>query len=291
MVKKTSIFARLRERFGSTGVRIDERRMGDVKPEPAKATVKRVDTNGGNGGHSNGGNGGPASLPAQLQGELKTTRKLSDREEAMVALGEHFSELASLMRGSHARMDAQTQKLVDAAESLQQLPVLGNRQLELLQGLAGHMERQNQLGERVAETLTVLPRLMENVETALARAAATDERTSQTMRDFEGTMNRIQSAMGKMVEHSETQANAAKSLAERREESLKGLEQAQRDSVKELRTAADEGMKSLRRSHEDQSNRLQKVVQDHAGWNKAVLGMLGVVLLVLVGLLVMQLVK
>lgn len=290
MVKKSSIFAKIRERFGSTGgVRVDDKRAGQVRPEPAHAAVRRVDGNG------HGGNGHGTSVPAHQTGELKTTRKLNDREEAMVALGEHFSELAGLMRGSHARMDAQTQKLVDAAESLKQLPALGNRQLELLQGLAGHMERQNKLGEQVAQTLGNLPRLLENVESALARAAATDERTSTTMRDFQGTMDRIQTAMGKMVQHSEVQANAAKTLAERREESLqgltKGLEQAQRDAAQELRTASEESMKSLRRAHEDQSNRLHKVVQENAGWNKAVLGMLGVVLIVLVGLLVMQLVK
>lgn len=301
MVKKTSIFARIRERFGSTGsVRVDERRPADSRAEPAKATVRRVDGSGGqahapNGNGNHGTGNGGANLPSQQVGELKTTRKMSDREEAMVALGEHFAELAGLMRGSHTRMDAQTQKLVEAAESLRQMPVLSNRQLEVLQGLAAHMERQNQLGERVAQTLTALPRLMESVEGALARAAAADERTTTTMREFQGTMDRIQTAMGKMVEHSEVQANAARSLAEKREESLtnltKGLETAQRESVAELRTVADESMKSLRRAHEDQSNRLHKVVQEHAGWNKAVLGMLGVVLMVLVALLVMQLVK
>jgi hypothetical protein len=49
--------------------------------------------------------------------------------------------------------------------------------------------------------------------------------------------------------------------------------------VHELRTAADESMQALRRSHEDQSNRLQRVVQEHAGWNKAVLVVLLVVAL------------
>ncbi|GAB4143427.1 MAG: hypothetical protein Fur0037_11020 [Planctomycetota bacterium] len=281
MVKKSSIFARLAERFRSSGgVRVSPREGG--KAEPGRASVRRVEGNG-------------SSLPAQRGGELKTTKKLSDREEAMVVLGEHFAELASLLRGSHGRLDAQTQKLAEAADSLKQLPALGKGQLELLQGLAQHMERQNQLGTKVAETLGSLPKLLGSVEAALSRAAAADERTATTIREFQSTMERIQNSMGSIVEHSEKQANAAQALADRREESLKSLAEdlgkAQRETVQELRAVQDESMKSLRRAHEDQSNRLQRVVQENAGWNKAVLVMLGLVLVALLGLLVVQLVK
>ena len=59
----------------------------------------------------------------------------------------------------------------------------------------------------------------------------------------------------------------------------------------ELRSAADEGMQSLRRSHEDQSNRLQRVVEAHAGWNKAVLVGLGIVALGMLTTIVVLLLK
>ena len=137
--------------------------------------------------------------------------------------------------------------------------------------------------------------MMTKVETALERAAESDARTSATMREFQGTMDRIHSAMGRMVENSEQQTRATQQLAQQREESLEdlagGIEQAQRDAVQELRAASDASLESLRRTHEDQSNRLQRIVQEHAGWNKAVLAVLGVLGLGVFGLMVMQLVQ
>ncbi len=51
----------------------------------------------------------------------------------------------------------------------------------------------------------------------------------------------------------------------------------------------DESLATLRRSNEDQSNRLQRVVQEYAGWNRAVLVGIGLVVLGIGGLLVLQL--
>ena len=87
----------------------------------------------------------------------------------------------------------------------------------------------------------------------------------------------------------------AQGLAERRDQEMKnladGIQQSQQRAVTELARATDEGMQTLRRSHEDQSNRLQRVVQEHAGWNKAVLFGIGVVALGIGALIVLQLVK
>lgn len=295
MVKKNSIFTRLKERWSSNSVRIETPRAADAaKPpekraEPARVAPARVE---------------PAptrppvveELPSTaFAGEARTTRKLSDKEEALVAIGTHFQELAALMRGSQARMDGQMHELIERITTLTQLPAMQQQQLDVLRGISGHMERQTNLGEQLAQTLSTLPKLLTSVETALQRAAATDERSNQTMRDFQGTMDRIHAAMGRMVEHSETQAQATKQLAEKREESLSSLttnlEKNQRESAAHLQKATDESMATLRRAHEDQSNRLQRIVQEHAGMNRLMLVGLGLLGLGVIALLVMNLLK
>jgi hypothetical protein len=60
--------------------------------------------------------------------------------------------------------------------------------------------------------------------------------------------------------------------------------------VGELRRTTDEGLQTLRLSHEDQSNRLQRVVAEHAGWNRAVLVGIGLVVLGIGAVIVLQLV-
>jgi len=325
MVKKESFFQRLKDRWGSgSGVRVEPR--SSVDPRTAAGF------GGSSSGGSHGANGGtarpkpvekatekvaekPAEKPVTpiqrveperaapvrematdfAPVEAKSTRKLSEREEALMALGTHFQELSSLLRGSHARMDDQLSKLVTATGALSTLPVLSQQQLEMLQKLSTHMERQNALGEQMAATMTTLPKLLQNVEGALARAAATDERTAATVRDFQSTMDRIHSSMSKMVEHSDTQAKASQQLAERRDgafqELASGIEKTQQHSVKELQRTTEESLQSLRRANEDQSNRLQRVVAQNAGWNRAVLIGIGVLVVGIGALIVIQLVK
>jgi hypothetical protein len=227
--------------------------------------------------------------------EARSTRKLSDREEAMLALGTHFQELNTLLRGSQARTDAQLNQIVAATGALTALPALGQQQLETLRALSTQMERQNSLGEQLATTMTKLPNLMQSVEAALARAAATDERTAATVREFQSTMDRIHLAMGQMVQHGEQHVQTAQQLANKRDDELKnlavGIEQAQQRAVDELARSNEASLQSLRRTHEDQSNRLQRVVQEHAGWNRAVLVGIGVLVLGIGALIVLQLVK
>lgn len=280
MVNKGSFLQRLKERWGSgSGVRVDN---GGAAPGAANAaaSVQRVDADA----RAIGTSFAPADARSQ--------RKMSEREEALLALSTHFQELSTMLRGSHARMDDQLTKLVSATTAL---PALSQQQLDMLRSVSAQMERQNVLGEQLATTMTKLPNLLQSVEGALARAAATDERTAATVREFQATMDRIHGAMGQMVEHSEQQARASQQLADRRDESLRdlatGIEVSQQRAVQELRRTTDEGLQSLRRSSEDQSNRLQQVVQQHAGWNRAVLVGIGVVVLGIGALIVLQLVK
>ena len=309
MVKKASFLQRLRDRWGSgSGVRVspaEARQQQDLRSGDSRSGDSRSsDSRSGNGAAR-----GPAQtsrVEPERAGtrevntgfapvEPRSSRKLSEREEAMMALGTHFQELTALVRGSHARTDEQMQKLVAATEALTSLPGAANQQVELLRTMGAQLERQNALGEQVATTLRTLPTLLQNVEAALARAAQTDERTSATVREFHATMDRIHSSMQKMVEHSGEQAKAATQLAARREgefqELAAGIERAQQAAASELQRATDDSLASLRRTHEDQSNRLQRVVQEHAGWNRAVLVGIGLVVLGIGALLVLQLVK
>jgi hypothetical protein len=288
MVNKGSFFSRLKERWTSgSGVRV-ERNGGRLRASERaeRANVERVD--------------GEAAEDREVSStfapvQARSQRKLSEREEALMALSTHFKELTTMLRGSHSRVDDQLTRLVSAANSLSNLPAIGQQQLDVLNKLGAHMEKQNELGEQVAATMTKLPSLLLNVESALARAAATDERTATTVREFQATMDRIHGSMNKMVEHSAQQVDATRQLAERRDESLHdlaaGITESQQRATTELQRATDESMQTLRRAHEDQSNRLQRVVQESAGWNRAVLVGIGLVVLGIGALIALQLLK
>jgi chromosome segregation ATPase len=287
MVKQGSFLQRLRDRWGSgSGVRVDRGGALASKAVDRLGAVDRVEPE----------RVAPAARPLATEfapAEARSSRKLSDREEAMLALSTHFQELTSLLRGSQARVDDQLTQLVGATSALTQLPALSQQQLDALRTLSVQMERQNALGEQLAGTVTKLPNLLQNVESALARAAATDERTSATVREFQTTMDRIHQAMGQMVQHGEQHVRTAQGLAERRDQELQGLvagiQETQQRSVTELQRTTEEGLRTLRRTHEDQSNRLQRVVQEHAGWNRAVLVGIGLVVLGIGAVIALQL--
>ena len=139
MVNKGSFFQRLKERWGSSsGVRVDRKNGGKVERVSSRQVA--------------------AGAPA----ERRSTRKMSEREEALVALSSHFEELTSLLRGSHTKVDAQLGKLVTATDKLTALPTLGEQQLEALRALSVHMEKQSAVGEQMAATVTRLPSMLEN---------------------------------------------------------------------------------------------------------------------------------
>jgi hypothetical protein len=312
MVNKGSFFQRLKERWGSSSrVRIDNRAETRTAPPPAPPAP----------GAQNGGATAPRPatapaparppaatataqaerIPADRQvamgapAEFKSTRKLSDREEAMVALGSHFQELTTLLRGSQARTDDQLGKLVNATDALGNLPAIGQQQLDTLRALAVHMEKQTAFGEQMATTVNRLPAMMENVEKALERAVATDERTAATVREFHATMDRIHESMGRMVEQGGQHVEAARKIAERRDDALldiaQGIESTQKQALEDLKTTTDQSLQTLRRTHEDQSNRLQRVVEEHASWNRAVMIGVGVVVLGIAALIALQLLQ
>ena len=275
MVKQGSFLQRLRERMRGP-VRIDA--TGDGAADaPQMVAAERVAADGFD---------GPV--------EQRSTRKLTEREEALLAVGGHFQELTAMLRGSQARVDDQLARLVASTSALPQLPTLSQQHLEALRTLAAQMERQNVLGEQLAHAMARLPGMLESVEHALARAAAADERTSAVVRDFQGTLDRVQDAMGRMVAHGEQHVLAAQGLVARRDQEFKdlteGIQVTQLRAADELHRAAAEGMNSLRQSHEDQSNRLQRIVQESAAGNRAVLFGLAMLAILTIGVLALRLI-
>jgi hypothetical protein len=274
MVKQGSFLTRLRERMRGP-VRVDA--IGDGPADASQmVAAERVAADGFDGAV-----------------EQRSTRKLTEREEALLAVGGHFQELTAMLRGSQARIDDQLARLVAATSALPQLPTLSQQHLEALRTLATQMERQNELGEQLAHAMARLPGMLESVEHALARAAAADERTSAVVRDFQGTLDRVQDAMGRMVAHGEQHVLAAQGLVARRDQEFKdlteGIQVTQLRAADELHRAAADGMQSLRQSHEDQSNRLQRIVQESAAGNRAVLFGLAMLAILTIGVLALRL--
>lgn len=305
MVNKGSFFQRLKGRWGSgSGVRFDEatdiagaERPGlGASPAATRATTddhgprvkgERADTAAAR----SAGKGERLAALAFQPADGRSSRKMSDREAAMLAVGEHFQELSQLLRGAQAANDEKLQKLVDATASI---PALGQQQLEALSALSAQMSHQNELGVQLSSTITRLPEVLDNVERALDRAAKTDERTAATVIEFQSTMDRIHNSMERMVSNSNQQAEAAKQLVERSQQNFESLADnvtsAQQGAVDALKRTNEESLRQLRRTHEDQSNRLQRVVQESASWNRAVLVGIGLVALGVGAGIVLQLV-
>ncbi|MBM3973236.1 MAG: hypothetical protein FJ301_03960 [Planctomycetes bacterium] len=273
MVKPASFFQRLKERIRGTA-RVE---AAPAAP-PTNSPVQRFEAECV-----------PGHDIDSVQIEPRSTHKLSDREEALIAVGGHFQELTAMLRGSQARTDDHLDKLVASTATLAQLPGLSQQHLEALRTLAAQMERQHLLGEQLSQAMAQLPGMLQSVERAMARAAAADERTSSVVAEFCGTLATVQSAMGRMVDQGEQHVLAAQGLVARRDQEFKdlteGIQITQLRAANELHRATEEGMASLRTSHEDQSNRLQRIVQESASWNRAVLFGLAMVSILVVGVL------
>lgn len=283
MVKKTSLFQKLKGRFTSGSVRVEEPRTvvrGSRAAAPAGAsrTASRVSVPEPK----------PAAEPAariepmavgEPLADARSSRKLSSREEAALTLGEGFKELCSLMRGVQVRIDAQGDK--------------NSGQIAALQKLASQLEKQGQNHELMVRSLATLPDMMKQVQTALERTAQADERTASTLGEFRSTMERVQGSMTQMVEQSRKSADAAGKLAEEQksgtERLAKVLEERSKDGetmrsvVQRIEKNSTDHMTALRLAQQDQSTRMHKLVAQSSTWNKAILAVLVLTFLALAG--------
>ena len=226
MVKKTSLLSKLKNRLKVGPERGD--RLGPLFARPATAA---------------------------------SSHELSNKQEALMALGEGFKELSNMMRGVQLRLEDQDGRMAEVTDNTR-------GQLEVLKSLSGNLEQ--------------MPEAMRELRKVLDRSVATDERTSRTLKDFQRNMERIQSSMDKMVEHSGNQARATRSLTDRREEQerqqtdairglVRDLGSTQTKAVERLEDTTSKNLQSLRHAQQDQFARLLKLMAASGKWNRAML--------------------
>lgn len=282
MVKKTSMLEKLKNRWKSaSGVRVD-RQPTSRQPD------RRVN---GSDPHNR--------LPAEIGPERASGRKLSSKEEAVVTMGEGFRELSTLVRGVHSRMENQGERAAMLAEEIRSLPALGRQQLVLLEKMAAALEQQQQFGSRLLASLGSLPETLQGVRTALERSAATDERTAQTLGEFRATMDRIDGAMGRMVESSDRQTEGQRELVDAvrngREQDVQALGQALRESrtedMAQLEKATERSMEGVRRAQQEHNARLDRLAKDGSRWSNVIVVLLALTFFTLAGILTVLLLR
>jgi len=278
VVKKSNLLEKLKSRLRTTDVRVERPNPEDrvnattaTRPDAPRATVDAV--------------------PARVAPEQVAGRKISQKEEAQLAISDGFKELTSLLRGMQHRVEDQGERFAQAADGIARLPALQASQLELLRGIADRLDRQNAQNDVVVRSLGDLPELLGGVRAALERAAATDERTAATLDDFRTNMARIQDSMERMVDHSRQHAESARKLAgdqdQRTDELRSVLADGQERAAQQLERTQREGVAALRDASADQANRLGRLIEDGTRTHRAILIMLGLVFagLVAVGVL------
>lgn len=276
MVKKTSFLDKLKNRWSSaTGIRVDD--SSNVAGDRSKsgATGKPAGAN-------------PVLSRAEVappSTETVTGRKLSAKQEAVVAINEGFKELASLLRGMQTRVDDQGEQIGSAVDSLGRLPALSEAQNDLMRLMIERLEKQNASTELLAERMGDMPSMVADMKKSLEQVAATDARTAKSLDEFKGNMGRIQDAMAQIVDHSGQQAKATTSVAREQTEAVQGMvegmERNQRDALASLqettaKTAAesDKRVEQMRKSQVDQSAKLASFTADARKSNKTIVVLL-----------------
>ncbi|MHC5064102.1 MAG: hypothetical protein ACYTG5_09020 [Planctomycetota bacterium] len=271
MVKKSSFLEKLKSRWSSSSLRVSAGAEKPVHGEGARI----------------------APILAGAEKELLSARKMSDSEKGLVAINEGFKDLAQAMHGMQTRLDSQAEDTARTASDVHRLPAINQAQVELLRRMSEHMDRQNQSTDLMATHLADLPKVMAELREALDRASAIDERTSSTLDQFRGNMDRIHNSMAEMVDNSAQQADAASSLLRAQRDHLDGFSQRmneERDQqveavgsiVGNLETVTETGMDGLRKAQADQSTRLGKLIAEGTRASRAILILLSLTFLALV---------
>ncbi len=304
MVRKTSILERLKNRWKSpSGLRVD--RGGGESRANATGTT--------------GATGVADTDPAPLEGididantrlaatpgvDPVTGRKLSPKEEAALAVREGLQEPSDLLRGVHARLGDQSDRARALAAHVEAMPAAGRAQHDVLRQMSAQLERQNDTSVRLAAALGTLPDALHGVHRALERVASSDERTVQAMGEFRNHMERVQSAMERLVDSAAAQAQAAQVLArdrtaERhsfveamragRERDIQALvasmAEGRQQDVERLEQATNAGVGALQRLHDQQAGRLDQLARDGGRFGQLVVVLLTLTFFAIVGVL------
>lgn len=276
MVKKSSLLEKLRSRWSSSPVKV----MSGAADEAIGSS--RVDAVS------------ESALQTEGASSRLSGRKLSKQEEGLLAVNEGFRELAGLMRSMESKIEGQG--------DLSRLPAINDAQVDLLRQMNEQMEQQNKNTALLVTSLAEMPNIMGELRESLDRATTIDERTSATLDQFRGSMERIHKSMGSMVDNSGQQAEAAASLLKAQSQHLDGFAQEmgkERDKqvaavegiIGSLEAATDEGMRSLRAAQADQSTRLGMLIQEGTRASRGILILLGLSLIGLVVLTVVLIVS
>ena len=180
MVQKSTLFDKLKNRWRpASGIRVDS-----TKPQGSGRSAANSSPNS----DRVAGTSVPMATPGGARVESVSSRKLSSKQEAVVALDEGFKELSSLMRGMQSRMDGH-------AESLAQLPALNQTQIDLMRSMVERLDQQSTATEVLGERLGDMPKMFEKLNSSLEKVAATDQRTASTLGEFKDNMTRIQACL------------------------------------------------------------------------------------------------
>ncbi len=303
MVKKTSILNKLKNRWKSSPVRVETRADARAASGAVGSGAERTPANGAanrvaqaqqaTANRLQPDRAEPAAPLGNLAAERMPGRKMSAKEDALVALGEGFRELSGLVRGVQTRLDAQGDRSQSFVEDLRALPALGQAQIELLRQMAGQLEQQTATNGKLLSTLGELPNALSGVQAALNRAAATDERTAKTLSEFQGTMDRIHGAMEKVVDSAGRQVDAAQALVDRRDGERDDLLEAVRDGsrrdnaelAEQLSAARREDMEAMRSMHTRQVAQLDELGKSSGRFGNAVVVLLALTFLAIAGVL------
>lgn len=291
MVKKSSFLEKLRSRFSSSPVRVKADEPRRTAPASAPKAEPITPRTGGNGtassgrqaqsGQAPGGQASGREAPGRREvveppheavarpiAERASSRKMSRQEEAKLTMEKGLSDLTGQIRTLTSRLEG-------PAAQLARLPEISQAQLEALRSVVDRLERQEASQTRIENNLSALPSTLEGVQQALERAAATDARTADTVDQFKAEMQRIQSSMGDLVTAGQGQAEATReALSTNRGENARIVQ----DIAKQNR----DNFENMRRSQVSQTDRLERIAGEGRNGQRAVVGLLGAVLVALV---------
>ncbi len=274
MVKKSSFLEKLKNRWSSSPVQVVPGAAGTAGPTDGTSRVTPLPE---------------GSLQVGGDRTKLSGRKLTKQEEGLIAINEGFHELAGLMRSMQGKIEGQGDHVSEALGDVHRLPAINDVQVDLLRQMTEQMEKQNHCTSLIATRLADMPKMMSELRDALDRASAIDERTSVTLDQFRGNMDRVHKSMASMVESSAQQADSSSSLLQAQRQHLDGFAQVmnkERDKqvaavegiIGNLENVTDEGMRNLRAAQADQSTRLGMLIQEGTRASRGILILLALAL-------------
>jgi hypothetical protein len=207
------------------------------------------------------------------------TRRLSRKEDAIVAVTEGLSDLGNLLRGINTRMEEQNERSGTLAARFEDFPATARAQIELLGVISRQLEESRGSTRELMEKFGEMPDLLRGIHKVLERQAATEERTESTLAEFRNTMDRINGSIADLShEHSASLKETHASFERTHAQSVRVFEQTQKESVQ-----------TFKHSQEGQSRQLAALLDSSGKMNRAILVFLIMIFTALVSIFVVVL--